>query len=191
MRPKPGSIPRMSRSFISISSLSLSPAQLSFTHTHPHSLADNQMVEQLDLQQLARLNQSAGHLDILRAGLGCAAGVVVRDDDRGALEQDRQLEDFTGPDDRRVQTALVEAMQALYLVFGIQASHPELLVVEMPHLQHEYRRQVGGPRNAFIPRRSQDYLEKVHQCLHLFWDILPVLECIQDAHATGRQSSQL
>src|SRR6266699_1739427 len=85
IRPKPGSMPRMSRSFISISALRLSPAQLSFAHTHPRPLADNQVVEQFDLQQLARLNQGAGHLDILRTGLGAATGVVVRNDDRGAL----------------------------------------------------------------------------------------------------------
>ena len=67
----------------------LSPAQLSFTHTYPRPLADNQVVEQFDLQQLARLDQGAGHLDILRAGMGATTGMVVRDNDRGALEQDR------------------------------------------------------------------------------------------------------
>ena len=30
------------------------------------------------------------------------------------------------------------------MVFGIQADHPELFMIQMPHLQHEQRRQVGG-----------------------------------------------
>jgi hypothetical protein len=60
-------------------------------------------------------------------------------------------------------------MEALHMVLGIQARHPELLVVEMPHLQHEQGREISRLPDALIRRRREQYLEQAHERLHLLW----------------------
>ena len=55
------------------------------------------------------------------------------------------------------------------MVLGIQAHHPELLMIEMPHLQHEQCREISRLPDALIRRRREQHLEQAHERLHLFW----------------------
>ena len=63
--------------------------------------ADDHVVQQLDVQQLARLDQLAGEGRVLGAGRRVLAGVVMADDDAGDGLDDRRAEDLGGPDDGR------------------------------------------------------------------------------------------
>ena len=58
-------------------------------------------------------------------------------------------------------------MEALHMVLGIQARHPELLMFKMSHLQHEQRREISWLPDALIRRRREQHLEQAHERLHL------------------------
>src|SRR3990172_1909335 len=63
-------------------------------------LADHQMVEHVNVQQLARLDECAGDGDVFRAGRRVAGRMVVHDDDACGVDLDGLAEDFGHADER-------------------------------------------------------------------------------------------
>lgn len=92
-------------------------------------LAQDHVVVKRDVQNLARLGERARHLAVLPARRGVAGGVVVGDDDRGRVQQDRRLVDLTRVDDRGVDRPDRHDVVAQKDVPGIQAQDHELLAV--------------------------------------------------------------
>src|SRR6266446_3330859 len=127
-----------------------SPAEALFAHTQPGPLRDDQMVEYFHLQEFPSLYDGLCGLNVFGAGIGGSGRVVVRDDNRGAIEQQGQPEQFTYSHDRRVQTSPVQRLDTLHVVAGIQAHLPKFLVIEVPHLQHQQGCNISRSRNAFI-----------------------------------------
>ena len=59
-------------------------------------LAEDQVVEDLDPEELAGRGETARQGDVLGGGLGVAARMVVSEQERGAAGEDGGLEDFAG-----------------------------------------------------------------------------------------------
>ena len=57
-------------------------------------VADDDVVEELDAEELAALVKALGDAAVFRAGRGVAAGMVVGDDDSGGAGDNRVLEYF-------------------------------------------------------------------------------------------------
>ncbi len=95
---------------------------------------DDQVVEDVDVQQLACFNNRPGDMDILRAGAGIPAGVVVGNEDPGGVVNQGGLRK-TSPHLRGVDTALVELDQVQELVAGIEVRHPQFFVIRLPRKQ--------------------------------------------------------
>src|SRR5260221_899527 len=86
-------------------------------------LAENDVVEQLDIQQLASLAQLLSRADVLRRGGRVARGMVVHDEDRGAGARDGWLVDLGYAHDAGVDRALIDGMLADDAVLGVQTEH--------------------------------------------------------------------
>jgi 23S rRNA pseudouridine955/2504/2580 synthase len=67
-------------------------ARSSFFQTDKTLLADNQVVEHVDVEQFARADDLLGHAHVLGGGRWVATRMVVRDDDGGAVAADRFAE---------------------------------------------------------------------------------------------------
>ena len=75
--------------------------------------ADDHVVQQLDVQQLARLDQLAGEGRVLGAGRRVLAGVVMADDDAGDGLDDRRAEDLGAKDDpSRIRAGILHCVAA-------------------------------------------------------------------------------
>lgn len=62
------------------------------------TVADHDVIEQLDTDQVTAFGETAGELDILPAGRGIAGRMVMYEDDARGADGDRRLEDLTGVD---------------------------------------------------------------------------------------------
>src|SRR6266571_1045565 len=74
-------------------SSNLLPAQV-FFEADEALVADDDVVDQLDVQHAARRHELPGRLDILRRGRGVAAGVVVTEDQARTVADDGRAEDL-------------------------------------------------------------------------------------------------
>ena len=70
---------------------------------------DDDVVDQLDVQDAPRRQELLRRLDILRRGFWEPAGMVVAEDQAGALADDGGTEDLGGAQHRAVGGPLVEA----------------------------------------------------------------------------------
>ena len=61
-------------------------------------MANDQVIKNLDVKQLASLTQSPGDCDIIRRRLAGATWVVVGNDDTGCIALERGAKDFAQPD---------------------------------------------------------------------------------------------
>src|ERR671931_2007700 len=71
-------------------------------------VSDHEVVQHLDVEQLARGHDLARDRHILGRGRGIAARMVVHDHQSGTVVLDRLAEQLTYADDARVERALVD-----------------------------------------------------------------------------------
>src|SRR5579875_1973542 len=71
-------------------------AEPALLHGDKAALADHDVVEHLDLQQVAGTNQVGGDGDIVAAGRGIAGGVIVNGDELRGVVADGVAEDLGG-----------------------------------------------------------------------------------------------
>lgn len=67
--------------------------------------ADDDMIANLDLEQLAGANEVAGNLDVGLGRRGVAAGMVVEHDNGGGIGQYRETKHGQGCHEERVERA--------------------------------------------------------------------------------------
>src|SRR5258708_33190685 len=72
-------------------------------------MTNDDVIDQLDIEDAAGLHELSGRLDIVRGGRRVAAGVVVAEDEAGAVADNGWAEHLGGAQDRAVGGALVEA----------------------------------------------------------------------------------
>jgi hypothetical protein len=60
-----------------------------FLQTGKSGIAYDDVVQQIDIEELSRLHELPGSLDILRTARGVRAGVIVRDNNAGAIAHNR------------------------------------------------------------------------------------------------------
>ena len=118
----------------------LAEREASFLQAHITVAADHHVVEHGNVQQLASFHQHLGHTYILRTGRGIAAGVVVDNNDRGAVGANRLAEDLADAHDGSVEATGVDASDPQNVVLGIEQNYTHLLLFEQPHLEEE---QIG------------------------------------------------
>ena len=70
----------------------LPPAELALAHAHPAGLPNHEMVEHVDVEELAGLDELFGEQHVVGRGRGVAGWVVVHHDNRGRVELDRLAE---------------------------------------------------------------------------------------------------
>ena len=103
MRPLPYTNKARKRSHVVVlrlkkmSVLRLGEAQPEPLQGEPAALADDEMVQQLDIEQLPSGHDLDGECDVGGRGCRVARGMVVDGDDRGGLLAYRVPEDFTLP----------------------------------------------------------------------------------------------
>ena len=66
-------------------------------------VAENNMVEDGDADEVAGLTEPGGENTIFRTGFRVAGWMIVRTNDRGAIQEDRRFEDFARMDDAERQ----------------------------------------------------------------------------------------
>ena len=116
------------------------------------------MVEQIDVEQFASGIDVAGDLDVVGRGGRVAGWMVVHQDDSGAVEPDGLFVDLADAEQRRVERAHIEGLDLLDAVFGVEADDPEVLLVEVAHLDEHQLGGVGGRTNleaVFEPGQNQ------------------------------------
>lgn len=89
------------------------------------ALADDDMVAEIDLEIGERGGEGAGDLDILGAGLGVAAGVVVADDGLDGVVDEAKAEHVAGGDEGAVDGAEVDEVEAERLALGVEREQDE------------------------------------------------------------------
>jgi hypothetical protein len=80
---------------------------------------DDDMVVNLDFEVPRRLDQVAGQADVLLAGGGIAAGMVVDDDQGGGVELQRAGDDVADIDGRFVDRALPHLLVGDQQILGV------------------------------------------------------------------------
>ena len=130
------------------------PLQL-LLQAHEAARADDEVVDQLDFQDGASLDQLPRGVQVVRGGERVAAGVVVADDDAGAVGGDGGAEDLGDAQDGAVDGALVAQDVAHHLVLAVQEQDAQLFVVQVGHLHHQQVRRVGGRVDAVLLFRLQ------------------------------------
>ena len=78
--------------------ISLAKSKPELLQRDEFSTPDHQVIQHIDIEQLAGLNNGPGDGNIIRAGRGITAGVVVGDDDRCRVAPHRAFEQLTNPD---------------------------------------------------------------------------------------------
>ena len=81
-----------------------------------------------EFQQLARLNQPPGQLDVLVARLRVAAGVVVAENHRLRGDPDRRPKDLARVHDRLIEQAQRHQLDSQDVVLGVQKHGPEMFL---------------------------------------------------------------
>ena len=92
--------------------------------------------------------QAAGHLDVLGARLGVAAGVIVGADDRGRGRAHRGSEDLAGVHQRGRQRADADQLHAAQGVLAVQQQREEALLLAAPDLVLEQAQHPLGRAHA-------------------------------------------
>ena len=108
----------------------------SLFHANKASRADDDVVDQFDLQQATGLDQLLRDVGVVLRGRRVAAGVVVADDDARAVAGDGGPEDLRHAQHRVVHRSPVAADVAHHLVLAVQQQDAHLLVVQVGHLHH-------------------------------------------------------
>ena len=113
-------------------------SEAAFAEADPLPVADDEVIEQVDVEQFAGGSHVACDLDVVGRWGGIARGMIVYEDDGRAIEAHGLFEDLADAEQRRVEAAHVQGLDFLDAVFGVEADHPQMLLVEVAHFdQHE------------------------------------------------------
>src|SRR5581483_1425359 len=111
--------------------------EASLLQTNVSLVADDQVIEDIDVEHLAGLGDLASNLNVLVRGGGVAARVVVYDDKRRGVLANRLAEQLGHAHDRGVQTAAVDRGRRQDLVLRIEQHHAQMLLLKEHHLWHQ------------------------------------------------------
>ena len=100
-------------------------------------VADDEVVEQLDVEQAAGGERLGGQVEVVRRRRRVARRMVVDEDDAGRVEPDRVAEELADPDQRRRHVALVDRRDAQDVVLRVEHHDPQLLALEPAHLEDQ------------------------------------------------------
>ena len=84
-----------------------SEAEIALLEAGVATVADHEVVEEFDAEEIAGGLEVGGGLDVFGGGGGIAAGVVVGDDDVGCVVEQGALEDVGGADDAAMRLPCV------------------------------------------------------------------------------------
>ncbi len=99
----------------------------------PSAAADDQVVEQLDVEEPARLGQLGRDPQVLAGRRRIAARMVVGHDDRGSARANGVPIDLTDADGRSGEVAAVDGALRRDHVLRVEQQHPQLLTLERAH----------------------------------------------------------
>lgn len=121
---------------------------------------DDEVVVEGDAEDIARLAELPGHLDVLPARLLVARRVVVGADDRRGVVQQGRLVDVAGADHRPAKAALRRLDDGLNDVGGVQEAGDEHLagrgLVDL--LPEELAHFIGGGHLGALARAVEAFL---------------------------------
>jgi hypothetical protein len=119
---------------------------------------DYDVIEQRNPEKVAGPGEAAGHLAILAARRGIAAGVVMNHQDRGGRLPQCRGKDFPGVDEALVEAASTHLDPAQEAVAAIEEEDLEHLLTEPPKLRREMSVNVsrGADGSSKLQRRSGD-----------------------------------
>lgn len=86
---------------------------------------EDEVVEDLDLEQVAGPDQVPGHADVGLGGAGVPGGMVVGEDDGVRAGHDGGAEDLSGMDEDLVQESLGDGLDAQEAAAGVDEEHLE------------------------------------------------------------------
>lgn len=116
-------------------------------------VAQNNVIEHGDAEQVASLVETGGERTILRTGFRISRGVMVGADARGGVQEDSRFEDFAGMDDAECQGADDG-------VFGVETANEELLAV-VPAKELQCCSLVGLPCQQIVEACREGIKEPV------------------------------
>ena len=98
------------------------------------TLANDQMVQQLHIQQDAGLHEFGGEGDVRTRRRRITGWMVVHGDDRNRVVPDRIAEDLSDPDLGLIDASLVDGTDCQDPMLGIQQHRSKLLLIQGGHL---------------------------------------------------------
>ena len=98
------------------------------------------MVKHLDSNDLPSLDQLPCQPEILSRWCTVAARMVVADDNRRRLGQDRRAEDLTGMDQTGIHNPNRDDLLVQQMIPGVETEDTEDLLSRIPDLRHGHRR---------------------------------------------------
>ena len=106
--------------------------------------ADDYVVQHFYFQDLACFHQSAGNDYVVGAGGGITGGVVVDNDNGGAVLPDGGSEDFRRTGHGGIHVAHVDLPNAHDFVLGVEQDRLQVFLVQEAHLAEEETCDVSG-----------------------------------------------
>jgi len=97
------------------------------------TVANFQVVQNLDIQKLSSFDQGARDGDIIMAWVGVSRGAVVSANDRRGSLNDGMAENFRQSDTRLIHSAGIEFHKLLDAVAGVQDHNPEFFAWGVGH----------------------------------------------------------
>ena len=88
------------------------------------------MIQELDIQKLACLQDCSRHRRVIRAGRWISRGMVVTQDDSRCVIRDCSPEDFSHTHLAGVHRALIQLDQVHHPIAGVQVEHPQLFMIQ-------------------------------------------------------------
>jgi len=123
--------------------------------------------------QGAGLHSFTRHSAVFRRKHRIPGRMVVRQDCRRGVPAHRRLKQFADPDERRVDAATVDQINAQHALLSVQADDPHLFAVKLAHIELEHLTQHCRARD----------LEPIVAWLHR--DALAKLDRGRDRRASG------
>ena len=103
------------------------------------TIANDDVVEHVHAEQRAGINEATCQLDVVSAGARIAAGMIVREDDRCGVCQQRRLEHLARMDERRVKRASAHLVIGDHAMLRGQAEDSEDLARLILQRSHQCR----------------------------------------------------
>lgn len=113
--------------------------------------ADDQVVEDSDVEEAKRLLQALGDLAVSVAGLGVPAGMVVEKDDGGSVEVQGSLGDDSTVDFAAVDGAVEEVLGGQDVVLGVEEDDAEDFVRQVGAASDQVAAGVDGVVDPALP----------------------------------------